>query len=510
MARSPAPAAAGEDEYARIFHEAQRAADTIFAHYQLSQLLATHERPATMAQAVLDELVHVCGATGGALWLGWATGASQELVATAGSVDPPVVPPSAEPDEAVERAADAWVGVALEDVGTIALAFGDQPMDAAARRFLSLVRHELAIALRAALLRDALERERSELAAVIQGASDAIVLVDADRRVTRINPAAERMLARSAEWAIGRRCHEVLGCEPAGDPPRPCRGRCPLEAVVATGEAIDGDERSLPGAEAVVGSYARTATSADGRAQAVAILRDTSELARLAELRRGFLGSVSHELRTPLALIKGYVETMTDLDLDGAAARAYLDRISQATDRLDALVAQILDATHLAADHLDLEMEPVEVEPMLRAAAHDVAMRFPGLRLRLEIPTGVPPVVGDPARLRQVLDNLIANAAKYGDARSGPIDVRATNEEDTVIIRVEDHGIGVPPDERELVFEQFQRGRTARERNVPGSGLGLAISRRIVEAHGGSIAFDPDLEAGAAVVVRLPASEVLA
>ena len=490
----------GGGDHERIFRESQRAADTIFSHYQLSQLLATHARPDSMAQAVLDELVHVCEAGGGAMWLTRDPGADPELVAVSGSGAP-----SASPGAASDG---TWFRVDLEDVGTVALASApDRPMDAAARRFLSLVRHELAIALRGALLREALESERAELSAVIQGASDAIILVDPDRRITRLNPAAERMLGRPAASVVGATCDRALGCASEGSPPRPCGGRCPFERVLRHGDPIDGHERTVTAAggssTSVVGSYAVTSRDAEGRPRAVGILRDTSELARLAELRRGFLGSVSHELRTPIALIRGYVETLLEFELDGPRARGYLERIDEATRRLGAMVVQILDASTLAARELELRMAEVDIGSLVTEAADDLEFRAPSTSVKITVEPDLPPVLADRERLRQVLDNLLGNATKYSD-EAASVEVDVSLADDHLAIRVADDGIGVPDDERELVFEQFHRGRNVRDRSLPGSGLGLAISRRVVEAHGGSIAFDPARVEGTAVVVRLP------
>lgn len=487
------------DAEERVFRESQRAADTIFSHYQLSQLLATHAQPASMAQAVLDELVHVCESAGGAIWLTRGRPPGPVLVARAGEVEPP---------ESPERVGEGWLVVDLEDIGSVALGTTDQrPIDAAARRFLSLVRHELAIALRGALMREALDGERAELAAVIHGASDAIVLVDTDRRVTRLNPAAERMLHRSAASVVGETCGQALRCAVVGTPPRPCGGRCPFDRVLRGGEPIDGDERIVTAAtgesNVVVGSYSVISRDAGGHSQAVGILRDTTELARLAELRRGFLGSVSHELRTPIALIRGYVETLLAFEPDRETARTYLLRIDEATTRLGSMVAQILDASALAVDELELSYSPVDLGALLAEATDELEIRFPGTSVELQVADGLPSILADGERLRQVIDNLLANAAKYSEGDRA-IAVHASAGGDAIAIRIEDRGIGIPDDERELVFEQFHRARNVRERNLPGSGLGLSISRRVVEAHGGSIAFDRDRSEGLAVVVHLP------
>ncbi len=489
-------------EHQRIFREAQRAADTIFSHYQLSQLLATHARSASMAESVLDELVHVCDAARGGIWLVQPTGTELRLVAQAG--DGPL--PTPEDLRGGSPAADSWVVIELEEVGVLALAAaGTEGIDASARRFLALVRHELAGAFRSAQLAEALEAERKELSAIIANASDAICVFDAERRVTRVNPAAARLFGNASGPIVGRSCAELYRCEPIESLGRCVR--CPVARVLDRGESLDGEERVVVAGSgettAVVASYAPTSATADGRSRAVAILRDTSELARLAELRRGFLASVSHELRTPIALIKGYVETLLHLDPDPAGAHRYLERIDDTTGRLGHLVEQILDATQLAAGELILDLEDVDLGELVSDTIGQVSDGAGAPRPTLEIAGQVPPVRADRERLRQVLENLLGNAQRYGNRT--PITVAIEASSGAVEIRISDGGIGIPADERELVFEQFHRARNVRERGISGSGLGLAISRRIVEAHGGTLGFSPDAEAGATAIVRLPA-----
>ena len=496
---------AREADHQRIFREAQRAADTIFSHYQLSQLLATHARSATLAEAVLDELVHVCDAARGGIWLARPPDAELRLVARSGEGAMPTADDLQARTLKGMAADEPWVVIELEEVGLLALeAGGTDVIDPDARRFLSLVRHELAGALRAAQLRETLELERTELSAIIQNASDAVLVFDVDRRVTRANPAAERLFGRAAASMMGDGCAELYACKPIAAHGR-C-ARCPLARVLQAGEPLDGEERVIvaTGGEStsVVASYSPTSTTTDGRSRAVAILRDTSELARLAELRRGFLASVSHELRTPIALIKGYVETLLHLDPDPASAHRYLERIDETTDRLGHLVAQILDATQLAAGQLVLDVDETDLAALVGDTIDQVSVGGHTPRPGLEIAGAIPRARVDPERLRQVLENLLANAQKYGEHT--PISVRMEATDGTVEVRVSDGGIGIPADERELIFEQFHRAGNVRERGMSGSGLGLAISRRIVEAHGGTLAFDPDQGVGATAILRIP------
>lgn len=491
-------------ENERIFREAQAAADTVFAHYQLSQILASHEAPAALSGAILDELMHLCGADCGALWIYDPRSDRPVLAAQRGAAELAML---GDDDPSSTR-------VTLDDshrpVGIVALQrSGGRPLEPDGVQFVSHVRHELAVSLRGAQLREALDLERAELGAVFEGAGDAIVLVDEDRRVVRVNAVGGALLGVEPAAAVGRLCEEVLACK-AGPGPGPCDDVCPFAQVLATGEAINGLERGL-GSDAldpvrVVGSYALASRSAGGAAMAVAVLRDTTQLAHLQELRRGFIATVSHELRTPLALIKGYVDTLLNLDLDAATTRRYLQRIDETTDRLSQLVRQTLDVTQLAIGQLVIERSPVLLADLLHGAAEDLRRQQPQMAVEVVTDEHLPVIDVDASRLRQVLDNLLANASKYGPA-TGPVRVHANRSEGSVVITVEDEGQGVPAEERELVFEQFHRGRTFRESTISGYGLGLSISRRIIEAHGGQLHLETAASGGTRAVIWLPVAQ---
>lgn len=487
-------------ENERIFHEAQHAADTVFANYQLSQILASHDAIGPLAGAILDELIHLCGADTGAIWIADPRAGRDVLAAQRGDVTLP-----AQGDGSATR---FTLDDGIRRVGVLAMTrSGGQALEADGVQFLSHVRHELAVALRGAQLREALELERAELSAVFEGASDAIVLVDDEHRVVRANAAAGALLGTDPSGIIGLECAEALACHEGGMDA--CRDGCPFAHVIATGEPIGGHERTLgpgiPEPVHVVGSYALASRSAGGSAMAVAVFRDTTQVAHLQELRRGFIATVSHELRTPLALIKGYVDTLIHLDLDPHATREYLERIDETTERLTQLVRQTLDVTQLAVGQLILERSPIPITDLLGAANDDLRLRHPQLVADLVCEEPTPTVDVDAARIRQVLDNLLDNAVKYGPP-GGPIRINATSSDGWVSVEVEDRGVGVPAEERELVFEQFHRGGNVRESTRSGYGLGLSISRRIVEAHGGQLFLASTNGDGTRVVMRLPAA----
>jgi signal transduction histidine kinase len=499
----------------RTFEDAQREADAMFAQYQLSQLLSSGAALDDLCAAVLVEVVRLCGASGGVLWL---TGPGSEPLHLAASLGSPPTPnaPAADTNLAVARAWSTALprGTLLElgevpDSELLALwgdPADDAPLDPEGLRVVQLSRHELAVALRSAQLRETLERERYELTAIVDGATDSIVQVDDACLVVRINVAAARLLGMEPDAVLGRRCSEVLGCAAAGGH---ADDACPLAEVIRTGHPIAYRETAVQGGQGAVtqvaGGYYRAASGPGGALRATAILRDIGAIQALQELREGFVATVSHELRTPLALIRGYAETLLHLELDPAQQRGYVERIQQTTERLTGLVTEILDITHLEADPLILERAPVALPSLLARLRGDLAVTHPSASLEIDAPPDLPPLEVDAARIGQVLENVAANALKYSPPGS-PIAIRASVEGEWCLVTVDDEGLGVPVDDRALVMEPFHRARNVRESAIPGTGLGLYICRRLVEAHGGRmwVTDRADGRSGTRVAFTLP------
>ena len=502
-----------EEERRRAFEDAQREADALFAQYQLSQLLASGGTTAQLGAAVLLELVRLAGAAGAALYLQSTSETGLDVIATEGQ------PPTPEGPSRLDDldAARTWVE-AIPGARAIALSENDPamllavwPAPAAALdddglRIALLARHELAVAFAGARLREALEHERHELEAIVDGATDLILQVDADDRVVRLNPAGERLLGIAATDALGKACAEVLGCEVAGG-----HGTtdCPLAEVRATGDPITYRETAVRGGAGspvrVAGSYAATPSAAGAGARTTAILRDLSAARTLEELREGFVATVSHELRTPLALIRGYAETLLHLELEPEDQRAYVQRIDDASGRLAALVDQVLDVTHLQADPLILVRSTATFSSLVARLRGELEVAGGAERLVVSASADLPPVDVDVGRVGQVLSNLVGNARKYAPDGS-PIVLDATLQGVWLAVTVDDEGVGVPEAERALVTEPFHRAWNVRESRIPGTGLGLFICRRLVEAHGGrlDVLDRPDGRAGTRVCFTLP------
>src|SRR5712691_4596019 len=202
-----------------------------------------------------------------------------------------------------------------------------------------------------------------------------------------------------------------------------------------------------------------------------------------------FLRHVSHELKTPLTALREGAELLHD-EVAGPLAPAQLQVVAIMRDnsvKLQRLIEELLDyqrALHAAAS---LEVKPLMLDQLVAEAtkAHHLAAQAKGLRLVIDAQPAM--LEADPEKLRSIVDNLISNAVKFTPP-GGAISVKARALAGEAVIEVMDSGPGVPPEERESIFNLFFRGRTKADTGVKGSGLGLAIARELVEAHGGQIA----------------------
>jgi PAS domain S-box-containing protein len=501
-----------ERELGRAFDQAQNEADVLFAQYQLSQLVSSGGTPVELARAVIEELVRLAGAAAGAIWLGEPGGPGLTRLAASGPIPPETPEALLDLDDARAFAADvsgAELLVLGDDPPATAVLLVPPPaasLDRDGLRIAVLARHELAVAFVGARLREALDREREELRSVIAGATDAIVQVDGERRLVRLNPAAERLLGVVEASVVGSTCDAVLGCAIAGGHGQ---ARCPLVGVIDGGEPIAYLETAVRGPHGepvlVAGGYSRTPAAPGGPVRATAILRDISAARALEQLRDGFVATVSHELRTPIALVRGYAETILHLELTDDQQRAYVGRIQGVAERLAGLVEQILDVTHLEADPVILERAPVSFASLAARCRGDLAVTGAEDRLIVDLPASLPPIDVDSARIGRVLENLVGNALKYAPDGTA-IRLRASVEDGWLVVTVDDEGVGVPQEERSLVLEPFHRAGNVRESRIPGTGLGLAICRRLVEAHGGRLWLGdrPDGRPGTRVSFQLP------
>jgi signal transduction histidine kinase len=253
------------------------------------------------------------------------------------------------------------------------------------------------------------------------------------------------------------------------------------------------------------GDYGRrvTATSRDEVGElAVAFNRMADDLAAVDEQRRRLVADVSHELRTPLTALQALLENIADGVVP--ADRPALETAVEQTRRLGRLVAQLLDLSRLEAGELPLHRQTVRLEPFVAGVVAEATRSAESMGRTVDVSASVDPpdllADADPERLHQVLANLLDNATRHA---AGRVEVRASRSGSLVTLAVSDDGPGIPPAERERVFERFARADAARTASDGGSGLGLSITRELIELHGGTVAVAA-AAAGCTVVVTLP------
>ena len=287
-------------------------------------------------------------------------------------------------------------------------------------------------------------------------------------------------------------------------------GLRPLEEVERTAESIaEGElDHRVPdeNTKTEVGRMARTINIMLSRIQRAFAERDATE----AELRasegrlRRFVADASHELRTPVSAVSAYAEMY---QLGMAKPGAELDRamagISQESARMGHLVEDLLTLARLD-EGLPLEQKPVELVKLGADAVHTAAAVGPDWPVRMEAARPVE-VVGDPLRLRQVLDNLLSNVRAHTPARTSTV-VRVSQANDEAVIEVTDDGPGLDDEQQSRVFERFYRADPSRSRLKGGAGLGLSIVNAIVTAHGGTVHATSLPGQGASFSVHLPLS----
>ena len=221
------------------------------------------------------------------------------------------------------------------------------------------------------------------------------------------------------------------------------------------------------------------------------------------KIRDEFVSRVTHELRTPLTAINGYLEMLADDDVEPAAGIDFLTRIRRNSDRLMALVDDMLLAAQAGRYQLRLTKCRVDLAELSRAAVvrNQALAAGRGLEIRADAPEPVL-VEADEVRLVQVIERLVLNAVKF--TPRGGITVGAAVRGDQVELTVRDTGVGIDPGDRERVLAPFRRSAHAERAEVQGAGLGLSIVKAIVDGHGGSVRIESEPGRGTTIIVSLP------
>jgi PAS domain S-box-containing protein len=279
--------------------------------------------------------------------------------------------------------------------------------------------------------------------------------------------------------------------------------------VRARGQVIF-EHAAEPRAVRVIGTYLDVTARKEAeqrREASLAAERAAREHAeRLGRLKDEFLATVSHELRTPLNAILGWSQLLGRREMPSEEARRAVETIRRNARAQAVLIDDLLDMNRIVSGKLRLEMHPMDLTVAVAGAIESIepALRAKGVHLRENLPPHSATVLGDPARIQQVLWNLLSNAIKFTPA-GGTIEVGLSTKSRHALIEISDTGMGITPGFLPYIFEPFRQQDASTTRRHGGVGLGLSIVKELVELHGGSVdAFSGGEGAGTRVVVSLP------
>jgi two-component system phosphate regulon sensor histidine kinase PhoR len=235
------------------------------------------------------------------------------------------------------------------------------------------------------------------------------------------------------------------------------------------------------------------------------VLHDISDLRRADRVRRDFVANVSHELRTPLTAIRGYVEALMDEPASSDQSRQFLEIIARHTDRMERLVKDLLRLARLDAGQETTDLVECDLYALLQGVVNELAGALSAREtaVSLEVAADMRSLVSDPAKLHDVVRNLLENAVNYSP-EGAPVRIEAFRDGGDAVLRVIDAGPGIPPSDLGRVFERFYRVEKSRAREPGGTGIGLAIVKHLVGLLSGTVTAENGPESGAVFTVRLP------
>jgi signal transduction histidine kinase len=346
--------------------------------------------------------------------------------------------------------------------------------------------------------------------AALINTTDAVIALKEDFSLVYLNPAAEALLGAPAQEAFGMPCMDVLRCKNLNRMVLCGTSSCPLRRSVE-------QKSSLPNEELILGidpihlfevSASVNPVKIDETFTIVFTARDMSALKVASRVRSNFVSMVSHELRTPLNSVHGFIDLLLQGHMGDLTdeQRMYLGYTQEGVQQLISIVEDILFMTRADLGQFEVRRQEVHVLSLIRQVIHTLQPQAIKAEVVLtqDIPSTIPALFIDPQRIKQVLNNLVANAIKFTPPGGTVMVSTRRHDENFEMISVADCGYGIPIEDRQHVFERFYQSNHSQQSKMGGYGLGLSIAKLIVEQHGGAIGFDTVIDKGTTFYFTLP------
>jgi PAS domain S-box-containing protein len=330
--------------------------------------------------------------------------------------------------------------------------------------------------------------ENSRLESILAQIQDSLIILDEARNILFVNQAAEKALGFENVDFTGKSVEELI-INPD------------LLALLDQSEESNVKDHEVTFEDGRIFNVQYKRVPSIGSA---ITMQDIGYLRGLDHIKNDLLQTVSHDLRSPLTAVLGYVELLDRVGPLNEQQHEFLHRIQGSVRNITTLINDLLDLGRLEAG-MDTRRENVELDHILKSSiAHlESLIRKKNIHLQQEIGANLPPLRADPIRIRQMIDNLIANAIKYSP-EGGEIHINLMSTDDQIILQVADNGPGIPLEDQARIFEKFYRASNVAKIDR-GSGLGLAIVKTIVDGYLGRIWVDSAINQGASFFVVLPA-----
>ncbi|MFA5410810.1 MAG: ATP-binding protein [Candidatus Omnitrophota bacterium] len=340
------------------------------------------------------------------------------------------------------------------------------------------------------------EIQNQHLRAILRTMVEGIIVTDKSGRIISINPTVEKIFNITQQGAEGKLLLEAVRNNDIAEI---------INAVLKNGKFISQELNLVLPAQGIFKINASPIFEKDAVIGCLLVIHDITEMRRLETMRRDFVANVSHELKTPLTSIKGFVETLLEGAMeDRENSRHFLGIIQNHSERLNNLINDLLDLSHIESREIKLEITDFS----LRGLTEEVLSGFKSKAKEkaLEITNALDKalsVKADKDKIEQVLTNLADNAIKF-NRQNGTVRIYSEGLGEKIKVTIEDSGIGIPAKDLSRIFERFYRVDKARSRELGGTGLGLSIVKHIVELHGGSVGVESSEGLGSKFWFTLP------